>query len=105
MDYNAHYVQKYKIHLESILKSFYIINYLFCSTPTKLPEHDIVMKYAIKLSINGLSKPKAVKLGERFTLFLEGPGKYLVFILIPNNCIEPISFLEYEVHCRLLWKN
>ena len=64
-----------------------------------------IYTYNIKLSIDGLSNSNAAMLGESFTLFLEGPGKYLLFILIPNNCSEPISFLEYEVHCGLLWKN
>lgn len=91
------------------MKSFYIIKYLFCSGPTNITVQKFDMKYIytynIKLSIDGLSNSNAAMLGESFTLFLEGPGKYLLFILIPNNCSEPISFLEYEVHCGLLWKN
>ena len=63
------------------------------------------MIYAIKLSIDGLSSSNGAKLGDKFTLILEGPGKYLLFFVVPNNCFERVSFFEYEVICGLLWIN
>ena len=45
------------------------------------------IKYAIKLSISGLSGTHGAQLGQSLTLFLEGPGKYLLYFLLTNNIL------------------
>ena len=101
MDYNVHYAQNSKIHLESITYSYVFLKYLFCSAI--IPTQKIDIKYAMKLSIGGLPNANAVQLGDSFTLFLEGPGKYVLLFFVPNNCFGPVSFFEYWMYEALCW--